>query len=315
MNPILRMLTDSLGYQEGETVGIVYQEGEGKRFEASKQVCDAIEKTLREENVDVELFSYVPAEARNGVDAAKELYDVEKNILIMPTAYSLTHTAFTMHQRKRGTRIASMPGFTLALFVEDGPMDADIKTMEALTNEVAEKMKRNTTARITAKGTEMIVELRNDLVALSTAKIVKGEVGNLPGAEAYVVPKTGNGYFTVPAGWGGEFPLKYPVKFFVEDGRFVKMEGDTMEAQAYIDKYVKPFFNGNNFDVLAEFGIGTNPKATAEFVSTNGWSTLLAEKIYGSAHFANGNSKGMGGENDVPIHQDWVVPDVKIVFE
>jgi len=44
------------------------------------------------------------------------------------------------------------------------------------------------------------------------------------------------------------------------------------------------------------------------------WSTLVAEKIGGSAHFANGNSLGMGGKNDVPIHIDWVVPGVELEF-
>ncbi|MGB4704322.1 MAG: hypothetical protein WBI18_04510 [Candidatus Saccharicenans sp.] len=40
----------------------------------------------------------------------------------------------------------------------------------------------------------------------------------------------------------------------------------------------------------------------------------MAEKIFGSIHFANGNSKGMGGRNDVPVHIDWVVPNVRAEY-
>jgi leucyl aminopeptidase (aminopeptidase T) len=79
---------------------------------------------------------------------------------------------------------------------------------------------------------------------------------------------------------------------------------------------IKPIlFSQPDFDVMAELGIGTNPNINADYIARKGWTILTAEKISGSAHFANGNSKAMGGKNDVPIHIDWVVPNVTIHYD
>ena len=51
----------------------------------------------------------------------------------------------------------------------------------------------------------------------------------------------------------------------------------------------------------AEFGIGTNP-----FLKVSG-NLLEDEKVKGTIHLAFGNSRGMGGDNDVPVHIDCVI--------
>tara|TARA_Y100000310_G_scaffold337033_1_gene423069 strand:+ start:272 stop:1228 length:957 start_codon:yes stop_codon:yes gene_type:complete len=318
MNPVLKILKENLSYQEGEKVALILQESTGEKeekFAASKRVVEALYQTFRAEEIPVSLHSYVPTQARNGVDAPKEFYDIEADIILMPTPFSLTHTSFSRHHQAKGRRLASMPGFTIEMFQESGPLDVNQQEMNEFTQKVGEKLKECKSVHILGRGTDIVIELDKTTVDVSTGVVEKGEVGNIPGAEAYAVPTSNSkGYFTVPDGWGGEFPLDFPVTFHVEKGRIVNIEGQTQEAQAYVDAHVKPFFEGTNFNVLAELGIGTNPNA-ASFVKKYGWSTLLAEKIAGSAHFANGNSKSLGGTNDVPVHQDWVVPNVKIEFQ
>jgi leucyl aminopeptidase (aminopeptidase T) len=141
---------------------------------------------------------------------------------------------------------------------------------------------------------------------------------NLPGAEAFAVPRhrgRTNGYFTVPKGWGGQQPISCEAKFIVKEGVIVDVQGQNSKDQGYIDNEIKPLIFGKpDHNVVAELGIGTNPNVTPQYIKEHGWSALLAEKIIGSAHFANGNSKAMGGRNDVPVHIDWVVPDVRIEF-
>ena len=83
--------------------------------------------------------------------------------------------------------------------------------------------------------------------------------------------------------------------------------GSLAQAQSWCE--------ANDFDVLAELGIGTNPSLNRDYILRHGWSTLVAEKIGGSAHFANGNSKSMGGVNEVPVHIDWVVDQVEITYD
>ena len=325
---ILNSLLVNMGYKEGEKVAIIKQEWNPAfderyrdKFLKSEELCRRMYDVFKSAGVEVELLSYMPPEARNGVDATPDLYEKIgfKEIIFMPTAFSLTHTNFRRAQTEKGSRIASMPGFTLEMFEEGGPMDVDYQLLHQQTEAEAEKLRNSRYVRVIAEDTDITVEIDPSLVHVSSGVLTQpGKFGNLPGAEAYVVPVhegDSNGYFTVPAGWGGTGPLKYRAKFFVEKGRFVDVKGDTPEAQEYIDKEIKPLiFGGKDFNILAELGIGTNPNITGEYVQKKGWNTLVAEKIFGSIHFASGNSKGMGGRNDVPVHIDWVVPNVRTEY-
>lgn len=320
---ILNTLKVNLGHKQGESVAIVMQEFNSNfnedfkiLFEKSKKLCETMLEIYKNEGVDVELISYTPKIARNGVDA--DLNIGEFDIVFMPTVFSLSHTNFRKKLSEKGCRIASMPGFTLEMFEEKGPMDIDYKEIEKITNEIAEKLRKSKFIRITAKGTDITVEVDQSLVYASSGLIQdKDEWGNLPGAEAYCVPVhlgKSNGFFSVPAGWGGQKPLKHAVKFVIENGRFVDFIGENKEAQEYIDEEIKPLFVEENYDILAELGIGTNPNITNDYINKHNWTILTAEKVWSSAHFANGNSAGMGGKNDVEVHIDWIVPDVEIEY-
>ncbi|MGC8927147.1 MAG: hypothetical protein ACP5QK_04405 [Myxococcota bacterium] len=325
---ILNALNVNMGYQKGESVGIVYQEINDKfdssiieQMKKSIEVAKVIYDTYKSEGIDVELFSYIPQEPRNGVDATEDLYRQisYKDILFLTTAFSLTHTRFRKTQTEKGSRIASMPGFTLEMFDKDGPMDVDYMEIHNITCEIAEKIKSSRYIRIKANGTEVAVEIDPKLVHISSGLLhTKGKFGNLPGAEAYVVPVfegDSNGYITIPKGWGGSEPLPYNIRFEIKDGRFLNATSDSEDGKEYIKKKISYLiFEQRDFNVLAELGIGTNKNITAEYIKKYGWSALIAEKIWNTAHFANGNSRGMGGINDVPVHIDWVVPDVWIEY-
>ncbi len=326
---IMNALKVNLGYSEGEQVGIVMQEwaqhlgaDRMQKFEAAGALCKRMEAVMQKNGVDVRLMSYVPGEARNGVDAAESLYGEAAGlqVLFMPTVFSLTHTPFRRFVTGQGTRVASMPGFTLDMFAAGGPMDTDYRKLAGDTKQIRDRVAASRYITVTGPGTEIRVEIIPETAHASTGMLDKpGAYGNLPGAECYSVPVEDgdtNGYFTVPKGWGGPMALPFPVRFTVKNARIAAIEGTDSEQQAWIDEHIKPSVMGEkNFDVLAELGIGTNPNLTPAYVAEHGWSILTAEKISGSAHFANGNSKGFGGGNDVPVHIDWVVPNVTITYE
>jgi aminopeptidase len=321
---ILKTLQQNLQYQEGETVAIIYQEwndsfdSELKQFfDNSKTISEELYKVYKENNIDVELFSYLPEETRSGVDVTKEIYEkVDHDIIFMPTVFSLTHTDFTKKQCGRGARLASMPKFALQWFEKSGPMDVDQKKMIALTKEYSDKMRNSSQVIIKALETEITIKINQSLVHESNGIIPKGDCGNLPGAEAFCVPENANGHFTIFKGWGGPFSLEEDVKFVVKDCRIVELVGKTEQANKYIQEKIKPLiFKEKNFNILAEFGIGTNPNITKDSLKKYGWSGLLAEKIFGTVHFANGNSAGMGGDNNVPVHLDWVIENVEMEWE
>jgi leucyl aminopeptidase (aminopeptidase T) len=322
---ILKTLKQNLQYQEGEKVAIIYQEWSDtfdnslkQNFDNSKKISKEIYQVFKENNIDVELFSYIPTEARSGVDAPEEIYEKakDKDIIFMPTVFSLTHTDFTKKQRKRGARLASMPKFALEWFEKDGPMDVNMEKIIASTKEYSDKMRNSSSVTITAPETEITIEINNNLVHESNGIIPKGDCGNLPGAEAFCVPKNANGHFTIFKGWGGPFPLEENVKFIVKDCKIIELVGKTEQANKYIEEKVKPLiFKEKKFNVLAEFGVGTNPNVTKESLKRYGWSGLLAEKIFGTVHFANGNSAGMGGDNNVPVHLDWVIENAEMEWD
>jgi len=326
---ILNALMVNMGYRDSETVAIVMQEWhEGLRIELkpgfvrSKELCERMYSVFKQNGINVELLSYAPPEARNGIDASPEMYEriSKRDIIFMPTAFSLTHTKFRKTQSEKGSRIASMPTFTLEMFEEHGPMSTDYYELDRITRLVGQDLIQGNYVRITAVETDIVVEVDKDVLHISSGLLINpGQYGNLPGAEAYVPPVHNgntNGYITVPVGWGGPDALPYKAKFIVKNARFAEVIGENAEAQNYIDQNIKPLLFGQpDFNVVAELGIGTNPNITADYVARKGWTILTAEKIAGSAHFANGNSKAMGGKNDVPIHIDWVVPNVIIQYD
>ncbi len=325
---IMNALNVNMGYVHGESVGIVMHQWHPDMGEASKDsfvgpgaVCQRMFEVYEKAGIPVDLLTTVPTATRHGADAAPDLYEASAHdILFMPTAFSLTHTDYRKEQTAKGTRVASMPTFNLGMFEEGGPMSADYVRIERETRETAEKLRTSQYVRVQALGTDMIVQVDPSLVHESSGILrERGAWGNLPGAEAYVVPMhlgNSHGYFTVPKGWGGPNPLPFAVTFYVEDGRFVeaKPRDRPFSSPEERNALIQNMFDKPENSVLAELGIGLNYLVDPEYIAKKGWSALLAEKIGGSAHFANGNSAGMGGQNKATVHQDWVVPDVCIHF-
>jgi len=326
---ILDALKVNMVYKPGERVIIITQRwksglGDKGRFSETAMTARKMLAVFKKKGINASFFEYTPLEARNGVDATKVLYNNIHNygkadIAFMITAYSLTHTSFRESLTNQGTRIASMPGFTQNMFSKGGPMSLDYNEIARKTALVASKMRQSSRIRVTGKSTDITVEIDNSLVFEGNGIMdKKGMYDNLPGAEAFAVPKhkgKTNGYFTVPKGWGGQQPINCDAKFIVKDGAIVDVQGFNEKDQRYIDKEIKPLvLEKPNHNIIAELGIGTNPKITTAYIAKHGWSPLLAEKIIGSAHFANGNSAAMGGRNNVPVHIDWVVPGVNIEY-
>ncbi len=332
MNDIDRAIWNALvvnmGWREGEEVAVVLQEWRDdypaetrEKFDRSRARGEAMADCFARGGAPVALYRYQPPLAQNGADAAPELYEQVGHpaVVFMPTVFSLTHTAFRRHLTSLETRVASMPSFTLGMFAPGGPMDLDYQALHRQTREMADRLASSPFVRVTGPGTTMVVEIDRDNVHCSSGLLSSpGAWGNLPGAEAYAPPVhlgRSRGHFTVPAGWGGSFPLPVPLTFRVEGGRFTGVSADSDLGEAVIAEKVLPLLQGGEgYDVLAELGLGTNHRLDAAYIAANGWSTLVAEKIGGSAHFANGNSLGMGGKNDVPIHIDWVVPEIELEF-
>lgn len=319
---LIKMLKDNLTYKSGETITLIEQlEPKNcevrfkKKFDDSKQFCDALKNAMMHNQIPFEYLTYTPEVMDDGAEGPGELINQprKRDIVIMPTVFSLTHTAFRKSFTDSGSRIASMPGFTLEMLPV---LSAKREELVKVTQETYEQLATASGVLVKAEETYMYVPIRKETVDKEFGIIDRpGMFDNLPGAEVYAVPTSETrGFFTIPKGFGGPFPLPCKTKFIVSGGKITNLKYDS-KYESFFNEIVKPvIFGGENYNVLAELGIGTNPAATVELIEKIGWNDLLAEKIYKSVHFANGNSKSLGGDNDVQVHNDWVVPNAKIDY-
>ncbi|MBU3941047.1 MAG: hypothetical protein KKH88_03925 [Nanoarchaeota archaeon] len=336
---MVKALKTNLVHKKGEKVVIVTQEFDSKfennlkpQFDRALELCKKLNETYQNQGINSTLITFTPKDAGSGINPTKELYnkfeEFEKNsgipeIVIAPSAYSLTHTAWRKQQCEKGSRIATMSNSSLAMFQPGGPFDIEEDYNKILeeTKEKAEKLRNSKYVKITGPNTELVINVDQNLVIESTGILSKpGTYGNWLGAEAFAVPihlGDSYGYFLTPKNWGGAKQLKYSAIFHIKDGKFtdIKSADNSKEAQSWLDENIKPMiFNKPNNDVVAELGLGTNPFVRDDYLMKN-WSLAVAEKKGNTVHIAHGNSKCMGGQNDVEIHQDFVILNVdKIEF-
>jgi leucyl aminopeptidase (aminopeptidase T) len=153
------------------------------------------------------------------------------------------------------------------------------------------------------------------LPIISDGIIQGGSWGNVPSGETYIAPPENQAYGEIVI--NGSIPGYRMNKgeglvLSFRDGRLVDWGPRAGPAgkRLYEDKIA--FAQGKNdpnWDVLAELGLGVNPR-----VRRLTGNPLLDEKKYGSLHIALGDSRDMGGTTDSAIHCDMVClqPDVWI---
>jgi len=194
-------------------------------------------------------------------------------------------------------RICMMPGLTrdmMERLVNIDFHELDIfgkKLMDTLADseEVLVENEAGTHVEFSVKGRKW----KNDNGDISQ----KGSHGNLPAGEIFTAPveKSFNGRLAISL---IDDQLGDGIMEF-EKGRLIRYEGNGIQKiLAYIGK-------DETGKIIGEFGIGTNPKAK---ICPN---MLEAEKAFGTAHFAIGDSYGLG-LNTSPHHYDALVDKVSI---
>lgn len=136
----------------------------------------------------------------------------------------------------------------------------------------------------------------------------EGDFGNLPGGEAYIAPVENSANGTVM--YDGTIPhigrLENPIKAVFKDGVIEEISGGK-EA----DELRRLLSGVKGSDVIAEFGIGTNP------ISKLRGNLITDEKVLGTAHIAVGDNKRIpiGGINECEIHIDGIFREPTITID
>lgn len=224
--------------------------------------------------------------------------------VIMITHCSLTHTTARAKANENNVRIISMP----ALLEETLNRCVDIDYNE-LKNRILclrDKIDNVKTISITTdKGTDITLDLTDRVWQNDTGVPMPGETVNLPAGELFIAPveSGAEGKVVVDGSMAGLPPLTSQIELYFEAGRVINISGEHADILQNILQN-----KDKTASIIAEFGIGLNPKAVLC------GSVLEDEKVMGTVHIAIGNNINFGGKNKAEIHLDGVIlePTLKV---
>ena len=249
-------------------------------------------------------FFIMKTRSRDGKEPTKRARELmlEADVIFAVTLYSITHTKTTRECVEKGKRIASMPNLS-EFSIKEGGLTADYEQVREITERIFNLVKNSKKIRVIAKnGTnvEFLVESREwykDDGWLNK----KGSLGNLPAGEVFIAPieESVSGKIVFDS-----FPLsKSKLILEVKNGKAYEVRNDVEKVEKIFSQL------GEKARQIAEFGIGTNPKA--KIIG----NALEDEKVFGTCHFALGNNINFGGINDVPFHADGIIERPTIIAD
>ncbi len=258
---------------------------------------------------DKTLLVQIPVADVNGQEPPKEVADLMRlhNVVVCPTYRSLTHTDAKRNACKAGARVATMPNISENTMIRT--LKADYQQIAKRTTRLAALLDEAKRVHLTSPlGTDLHMPIEGIKAIASTGLLLqKGQGGNLPSGEAFLMPEEGKseGVLVVDASVAGIGTLQQPIKITIKNGFAVKMEGGKEADQLFtmLSRFGKDGMN------VAEFGIGTNH--AAQIIG----NILEDEKVLGTAHVAFGNNISMGGTYAVGIHIDGVLTRPSIYLD
>jgi aminopeptidase len=294
-------LKDCMGLQKDETLLIVTDEVKREigiaLHEAGKSLCkESILVEIKSREINGQEPPAVVAELMQKVD-----------VVVCPTAKSLTHTDARREAVKKGIRVGTMPGITVDAMARC--LSADYDKIIHLTHFIAKKLEGVSVIRVvTEKGTDITMPVKDRKILPSTGVLRnKGESGNLPSGEVYLAPweDQSNGRVVIDGSMAGVGLLDEPIVIDVRNGYAEEVTGGK-QAEKLVQLFDK---SGRDARAVAEFGIGTNYKAQLTGM------ILEDEKVFGTIHIAFGNNITMGGRISVNSHMDGLVKEPDVYFD
>ena len=294
-------LRDAMGLKPEETLLVVTDEVKRDSglalHEAGKQLCkESILVEMKSREINGEEPPFAISEMMKMVD-----------VVVIPTAKSLTHTDARRNAVKEGVRVGTMPGISVEIMSRC--LNADFDKIVELTEYVAKRLEGVKTVKVvTEAGTNLVMPIEGRMIIPSTGVLSeKGQSGNMPSGETYLAPIEGksNGTLVIDGSMAGIGVIKTPIKVEIRDGYAEEITGGE-EAQRLIAMLDK---NGREARAVAEFGIGTNYKAILS------GQILEDEKVLGTIHVAFGNNLTMGGSIAVNSHLDGLVKSPDVYFD
>jgi len=265
-------------------------------------------RAAKELGAEVILIEMLPRKT-NGEEPPAEVAELMKmaDVVLCPTSKSLTHTDARRNASAAGARIATLPGVDEEIMIRC--MNADYNKIADRTFKICAMMEKTETIHVTTSlGTNITMPIKGRKAHASSGLFrEKGLWGNLPTGESYLAPLEGlsNGVVIVDGSMASVGMVNTPIKIIVKDGYATEITGGD-EAKR-LRELLEP--HGKDAYTVAEFGIGTNDKATLT------GKILEDEKVMGTIHIAFGDNKSMGGSVRVASHLDGLIKNPNVWFD
>jgi len=265
-------------------------------------------RAAKEIGAEAMLVEMLPRKT-NGEEPPREIAELMKmvDVVLCPTSKSLTHTDSRRAASEKGVRVATLPGVTEEIMIRC--MNADYHKIAERTFRLCDELEKTSVVRVEAPGgTKVTLPIKGRKAHASSGLFrEKGLWGNLPTGEAYLAPVEGEsqGVVVVDGSMAGVGMVREPIKIVVKDGYATDITGGA-EAKRLIE-LLEP--HGKDARTVAEFGIGTNDKATLTGL------IIEDEKVMGTIHIAFGDNKSMGGSVRVASHLDGLIKQPTVWFD
>jgi leucyl aminopeptidase (aminopeptidase T) len=294
-------IRDCMGAKDGERVLVITDE-------PLRRIGYALHQAAKDLGHEVVLVEIIPRTS-NGAEPPPEVAEMmaKFDVVLCPTSKSLTHTDARRAASAAGVRVATLPGVTEAIMVRC--MNADYTQIAERTVRLCALMEQTNVVRVQAPaGTDITMPIEGRKAYASSGLFHNpGESGNLPTGEAFLAPLEGrsNGVVVVDGSMAGIGVVSQPIRIVVKDGYAEEITGGP-EAGRLVS-LLEP--HGRDARTVAEFGIGTNDRATLTGV------ILEDEKVMGTIHIAFGDNKSMGGTVRVASHLDGLITSPTVWFD
>lgn len=230
------------------------------------------------------------------------------DVVIAATTYAITHTEARVQASKAGARVLILRGITEDIMLGDA-MQADYDEVKRITQKIADALTNGDAVEVTSKkGTDVRFSVKGRR-GLVLAGFYDPQVGFaiLPDGEAPIAPVENSVIGTIVFDYSVDSIglLGQPVTLKVDSGFVTEVSGG-VEAERLKRIIERADSNANR---IAEFAIGTNPRARL--------TGNLAEdkKRLGSVHFAIGDNHGIGGAIRSSIHLDGLILHPTVVVD
>ena len=235
---------------------------------------------------------------------------IDNDVIFGITKMSMAHTEARLNASQKGTKYLSLPDYSFELLKSEALL-TDFRSLTPLSIYIAELLTKADSVTLKTKaGTNLVCNIKGRTANAAPGWCYcKGSIASPPDAETNIAPIEKDSYGVLVI--DGSIPckeiglLQNPLTLIIENGLVVKVIGEQSNLLNEIfDRLGDPATR-----VVAEFGIGLNPRAKLC------GKMLPDEGSLGTAHVGIGSNITIGGRNNVPFHLDHILKKANISID